>query len=202
MKYSSPDIHPRMIVVAALMASSVFASAQAAQVEVINPDPNVGVGVFEDAGTVDIVFRLFNTGKPDTNSSVDIGTITELVTPLRSDTEFDVLAVGSIVENDCGILAAKKSCSVTARYDVIDKDPLDQQVFGDKGGVWFGGIRVPWTTERGISSDSVGLDAVLVGDAKGVGSFAIPEPSTWVGLLIGFSALGFAGRFRARSRQV
>ena len=33
-----------------------------------------------------------------------------------------------------------------------------------------------------------------------VGS-AIPKPSTWVGLLVGFSALGFAGYSRARSRQ-
>jgi hypothetical protein len=112
------------------------------------------------------------------------------------------MAPDSILQKNCGTLGDGKSCSVTARYDVIDADPLDEHDTTNVSGLWFGGIRVPWTTSHGISSESVGVDVVLVEDAAGVGSFAIPDPSTWVGLLVGFSALGFVGYFRAGSRQL
>lgn len=111
------------------------------------------------------------------------------------------MATGSILTTNCGALGAGDHCTLLARYNVIDADPLDEHDTDNKGGLWVGGISVPWQTSTGIRGVSVGRDLVLVEDAPGVGSFAIPEPSTWMALLVGFNALGLAGYFRARSRQ-
>jgi hypothetical protein len=199
MKYGGPDVHLRTIVVTALMSSSVFASAWAAQVEV-TPNAPAHLVVLEDAGTVDVEFTVTNTGKPSF-SSVNIGPMVEDVQAQRFDTLNDVLKVGSIVETTCGFLDVGGSCSVTAQYEVIDADPLDEHDTTNEAGLWLGEISVPWTASNGLHGVADGFDAVLVEDARGVGSFAIPEPSTWVELLVGFSALGFAGYRRARSPQ-
>ena len=200
MKSGGPDVHLRMIVIVALMSSRVFASAWAAQVDV---SPSTGnVGVLEDAGTIDIEFTVTNTGMPVV--PLRIGSITEVVTPIRDDTQFDVLAARFILRTNCGgALVGGKSCSVVARYDVKDADPLDEHDTTNVGGLWFAGIRVPWTDMQGpFDRLTVGGEDVLVEDVAGVGSFAIPEPSTWVGLLVGFSVLGFARYYKARSRQL
>jgi hypothetical protein len=120
----------------------------------------------------------------------------------RQDTLYDVLKVGLIVQTTCGFLDVGGSCSVTAQYDVKDADPLDEHDTTNEAGLWLGEINVPWTASNGLHGVADGFDAVLVEDAPGVGSFATPELSTWVELLVGFSALGFVGRFRARSRQL
>ena len=80
-------------------------------------------------------------------------------------------------ETTCGTLGVKKTCDVVARYDVLDGDPFDLDS-GSASGYTFG----------------------IVGDPQA--RFAIPEPATWVELLVGFSALGFPGYLRARSRQL
>jgi hypothetical protein len=208
MKYGGPDVRLRMIVIAALMSSGVFASAWAAEVDVSPSNPG-NVRVLEDAVTIDIEFTVTNTGMPE--APVKIGnitdhSITEFATPIGNDTQFDVLAPQfHILRTNCGIgiiLGAGKSCSVVARYTVKDADPLDEHDTSNVGGLWFAGISVPWTTGGLIRRESAGGEDVLVEDAAGVGSFAIPEPSTWVGLLVGFSVLGFARYYKARARQL
>jgi PEP-CTERM motif len=194
MKYGGRDVHLRTIVVVALLSTGVLASARAAQVEVSNPDFKA---VAESQDTIDIMFGVNNTGVPD-KVAVDIGEITEFVTKSSGDTENDVLSDGSIIETTtCGTLGVKKGCDVLARYDILDADPFDKDKHPDVG-VWNAGISVPWTTIDGMHSGSAsGMALVIVGDPQS--RFAIPEPSTWVGLLVGFSALGLVGYFRARS---
>jgi hypothetical protein len=193
MKYCGPDARLRSIVVAALLSMGVFASARAAQVEVSNPDFKA---VAESQDTVDIVFGVNNTGVPD-KVAVGIRQITESVTASSGDTAKDVLSDGSIIDTTCGTLGVKQSCSVTARYDIFDADPFDKDKTVDNG-AWIAGITVSWTTATAMGSAS-GAAFVIVGDPQL--RVAIPEPSTWVELLVGFSTLGFAGYRRARSPQ-
>jgi hypothetical protein len=196
MKYFGTDVRLRSIVVAALLSTGVLASARAGQVEVSNPDFKA---VTESQDTIDIMFGVNNTGVPD-KVAVDIGEITEFVTKSSGDTENDVLSDGSIIETTCGTLGVKKGCDVLARYDILDADPFDKDKHPDVG-VWNAGISVSWTTIDGMHSGSAsGMAFVIVGDPRA--RAAIPEPSTWVGLLVGFCALGLVGRFRARSRQL
>jgi hypothetical protein len=181
-----------MIVVAALLSTGLFASAQADQVAIGGPR-YVAVGESQD--TLDVTFLVNNTGVPD-KVVVNIGQITESVAPSSGDTTNDVLSTGSIVETTCGTLGVKKTCDVVARYDVLDGDPFDLDKKADVG-AWFAKIEVSWTTIDGSGSAS-GYTFGIVGDPQA--RFAIPEPATWVELLIGFSALGFLGYLRARSR--
>lgn len=194
MKNFGPIISLRRIVVAALLSTGVFASARAAQVEV-NIPPMAFVP--ESQETVDIMFAVNNTGVPDT-TAVDIGQITEGVTAFFGDTKNDILKVGSIVDTTCGTLAVSQSCSVLARFIILDNDPFDKNKTVDSG-LWDAKIFVSWATATATGS-AVGDTIVAVLDPRP--RLAIPEPSTWMGLLVGFSALGFSGYSRARSRQL
>jgi hypothetical protein len=197
MKYFGPNVRLRWIVVAALLSTGVLASARADQVALGGPRFEA---VSESQDAIDVRFLVNNTGLPD-KVAVKIGQITEAVAPNGhdSDTDKDVLTDGSIIGTTCGTLGVKKTCDVLARYDVLDGDPFDLDKTADQGN-WFAKIEVSWTTIDGMHSGTAfGHTVGIVGDPRA--RLAIPEPSTWVELLVGFSALGFAGYFRVRSRQ-
>jgi hypothetical protein len=106
-----------------------------------------------------------------------------------------------IIETTCGdTLGVKQGCSVLARYDILDDDPFDKDKVADQG-VWYAGLQVYWATHENQlkSSSGVGTSSSATPGAPGA---TIPEPSTWLSLLVGFSALGFAGYSRANSRQL
>jgi hypothetical protein len=109
MKHGGHDFCLRWIVTLALLSTGVCASARSGQVEVSNPAIRY---VAEDADTIDILFDVINTGVPD-KVAVDIGSITEVVTPADRDTQNDVSSDGSIIETTCGTLASRKvaTCS-------------------------------------------------------------------------------------------
>jgi hypothetical protein len=195
MKYFGPNVRLRWIVVAAFLSTGVLASARADQVVLGGPGSK---DALESQDALDVTFLVNNTGLPD-KVAVKIGQITEAVAPNSGDTDRDVLTDGSIIGTTCGTLAVKKTCDVLARYDILDGDPFDLDKTADRG-VWFAKIEVSWTTIDGMHSGTAfGHTVGIVHDPRA--RLAIPEPSTWVELLVGFSALGFAGYFRVRSRQ-
>jgi uncharacterized membrane protein len=52
------------------------------------------------------------------------------------------------------------------------------------------------------TGEVVGYYSDEMGDANGFSASAVPEPSTWAMMLIGFGGLGFAGRARRRTAPI
>ena len=179
----------------AALASPLSCSSYAAQVAISSPDT---LTVSKNADTVEIIFQVINTGVP-IKLSVDIGQITEFAAPANTggpnDTENHVLSPNS-VETTCGTLVVKQSCSVTALYDVLNGDPFDK-VKPAHDGVWVASISVPWTSSDGASSGSASSFTPVVISVSLVGANAIPEPSTWAMILLGFVGIGVMGYRKA-----
>jgi hypothetical protein len=60
-------------------------------------------------------------------------------------------------------------------------------------GVWLAALSVPWITSDGLlSGTAFGLGGVKISvTSTGAAIAGIPEPSTWVMLLVGFGGVGF-----------
>jgi PEP-CTERM motif len=190
MKYSLLRTFVGQLILAVL--ASIFSlSSYANQVEVSVP---AIVTVSKNADIAEVVFEVINTGVP-IKLSVDIGQISEFAAPANiggpNDTTNHVLSPNS-VETTCGTLVVKQSCSVTALYDVLNGDPFDK-VKPAHDGIWVASISVPWTSSDGASSGSAFSFTPVVISVSLVGANAIPEPSTWAMILLGFGGLGFMG---------
>lgn len=190
MKYSLLRPLVWQLVIAGL--TSMFVSrAYADQVEINRPDT---VTVSKNADTVEFTFEVVNTGVP-IKLNVDIGQITEFVSPQLGDTKNHVLSTNSIIGTTCGTLGVKQSCTVNALYDVLNGDPFNK-VNPARDGIWIAGLHVPWTSsgEKGTAASYAGV----IISVSSVGANAVPEPSTWAMILLGFGGLGFMGYRKAR----
>ena len=150
----------------------------------------------KNADTVEITFEVINTGVP-IKLNVDIGQITEFVAPQVGDTTNHVLSTNSITATTCGTLGIKQICTVNALYDILNGDPFDK-VHPAQNGVWIAGLNVPWTSSDELSSGKAQSYAPVVISVSALGGHAVPEPSTWGMILLGFGGIGFVGYRKAR----
>lgn len=191
MKSSMRRTSFRRLAIAALL--SLFASGSyASQVEVSLP---ATVTVSKNADTVEITFDVINTGVP-IKLNVEIGQLTEFVAPQVGDTTNHVLSTNSITATTCGTLGVKQSCTVNALYDVLNGDPFDK-VHPAQNGVWIAGLNVPWISSDEQSSGTEHSFAGVIISVSALGANAVPEPSTWAMILLGFAGIGLMGYRKA-----
>ena len=142
MKYSLLRPLVWQLVIAGL--TSMFVSrAYADQVEINRPDT---VTVSKNADTVEFTFEVVNTGVP-IKLNVDIGQITEFVSPQLGDTKNHVLRTNAITGTTCGTLGVKQSCTVDALYDVLNGDPFNK-VNPARDAIWIAGLQSALDVQR------------------------------------------------------
>src|SRR5579859_325196 len=183
---------------AAAMAAAILLSAprdaRALQIAAQGPQGVTDVMECLDCSLL-LRFTVVTTGVP-VNATARLGTMTVFLHANGGDTVNDVLVSTGTTQGDpaqCGTtLAAASRCSVYAQFDVRDADPFDTRDRNDVPGQWRFHLYIPWAVPLGrgrFERGTVEEDQLVRVVDQGV-----PEPRSWVLMIVGFGAVGGALR--------